>query len=182
MTRMDASAVDRSLEPFEIMIEGLARRMGRWYAPVEDLRQEGRLGALKAVRSYNESFRCSLATWVYHCARGAMLHYRRSQARLSGVGRCVSGEEAVGPDFTPAVVTRIWLRGLLAELSPRHRAALLLLYVARYTHAEAGAVLGVRGGRQALAGRALGALRRRTVLSESPRDTGPFRGTRITRI
>ena len=167
------------MQEYEGLIGGLARRYACWYAPEEDLRQEGRLAAMDAVKRYDGSFGCSPASWAWHCVRGRMLHYRRAQRRMHGpvaYGGEVSLDEmeasgicwevgagAVALEISTACIDRVFVEELLAGLIPRHRAVLLLLYAEQWTGAEVAAALGVRGSLRALATRALWAVRRRLL-------------------
>src|SRR5690349_9413392 len=121
---------------YEEMIGELAQRYAAWYAPVEDLRQEGRLAVLEAAERYDSSFGCSPATWAWHCIRSRMLHYRRDQRRLSVPLSLEALEEsgvewevkagAIVPDISTGCIDRVFVKDLLARLILRHRVALLL--------------------------------------------------------
>ena len=71
------------LTKYERLIHKLARKFA-FTAPNadhEDLVQEGRIGLLKAIETYDESYGASFMTWAYYHVRGAICGSGRSDRR-----------------------------------------------------------------------------------------------------
>jgi len=69
---------EQALSKFEGVVVKLLRHYGVPSSNWEDCMQEGRLGILRGLNSYNPDSGASLFTWVYTHVRGAVRDYRKS--------------------------------------------------------------------------------------------------------
>lgn len=151
-----------ALERHEGLVRHIAKRFkGQWLTE-EDLRQEGRMGLLHAVRHFKPEKGFKFATYAALCIRGYILKAigdNRSPVRVpltaqhNGVmpPTVYALEELVGPDglsnweewfsdergdFTQTVDDRLLVDGMFSKLSPKLRGALVAYYIKGQNYRE----------------------------------------------
>ncbi len=109
-------------------------------AAAEDIAQESFLAAVRALDRFDR--RRPFGPWLHRIAVNRAIDYARARALRS--------EGALGSPAEPAATdTRELsdeLLAALAELSPEHRAVVVLRYVLEYTPGEIGEMLGLARG------------------------------------
>jgi RNA polymerase sigma-70 factor (ECF subfamily) len=105
----------------------------------EDVAQEAFLRAYQRLDTF--TFRCRFSTWLFQVAHNAAIDALRAQARRERLHRAAP---APSPPSDPHA--RAEIGDALARLSPKLRAALLVVEVLGLTYQEAAEVLGVPEG------------------------------------
>jgi len=80
--RGDESARERIIESFAPLVESIARQHARRREPVEDLRQEGFIGLIKAVEMYDIRRGVKFITYATHLIQGEIRHYLRDRTGI----------------------------------------------------------------------------------------------------
>jgi RNA polymerase sigma-70 factor (ECF subfamily) len=120
----------------------------------EDIAQESFLAAIRALDRFDR--RRPFGPWLHRIAVNRAIDFARARG-LRGETAVPESAEGVAPD--PAVISEELMRAL-AELSPEHRAVVVLRHLLEYTPTEIGEMLGLpRGTVNSRLRRALDSLR-----------------------
>jgi RNA polymerase sigma-70 factor, ECF subfamily len=107
-------------------------------AAADDIAQEAFLAAVGALDRFDR--RRPLAPWLHRIATNRAIDWARARALRAEVGVGEGVAAAAPPELSGDVV------GLLARLSPDHRAVVVLRYVLEYTPGEIAALLDLPRG------------------------------------
>lgn len=136
---------------YQYIVTTQARRLHKSsfsHVPLEDLQQDGQIGLIQGIDSYDpaRSKGLPLTVWLRYKVRGAVIdHHRRRHYRNETSDQLDTDERVDGPTHSDRVATsdraRI-LRQVLHLLAPRERLA-LQTYLRGITLAQAAAELGI---------------------------------------
>jgi RNA polymerase sigma-70 factor (ECF subfamily) len=141
----DVAAYRRIVDATRAPLYRLAARLTGNLVEAEDVLQDAYLSAFRALRENRYDGSARIETWLYRIVTNAAIDaLRKRKTRSEGKGRIE--HESPEPRFDGAVKAeaRVALReldGMLADLSPQDRAALVLVSVEGLTAKEAAAAL-----------------------------------------
>jgi RNA polymerase sigma-70 factor (ECF subfamily) len=147
-TAGEARAFDQLVERYERRVYAVALRMCGSAEDARDVSQEVFLNAMRALKRFREE--AQLSTWFHRVAINASLDHHRKQKRR--ITRPI--EEAAeqptkeaGPEEVAAEAARAAeVHRALAQISPDHRAVLVLHDLQDLDYAEVAAVLDIPAG------------------------------------
>lgn len=90
--RGDESAVDDLIKEMEPALTKIASSAGN-PGDFDDLVQAGRIGVVKASRTYDSSRKCSTFTWCYNCALHEVQHWVRDNTNIIRVPSHLTGAD-----------------------------------------------------------------------------------------
>jgi len=135
----DARAFEELVRAYQAPVWRFLRRLLGDPVLAEDVAQEAFLRAYQRLDTF--TFRCRFSTWLFQVAHNAAIDALRAQARRERLHRAAP---APSPPSDPHA--RAEIADALGRLSPKLRAALLVVEVLGLTYQEAGEVLGVPEG------------------------------------
>ncbi len=139
----DAAAYRRFLQELSALLRGfLRRRMTPWLDDVEDLVQE----AVLAVHVQRHTYRPDqpLTAWAHTIAKYKLVDFLRARGRREALHEPLDPElQVFARPEEEAADARRDLAGLLQQLSPRHRQALVMTRLQGASVAEAAAATGM---------------------------------------
>jgi RNA polymerase sigma-70 factor (ECF subfamily) len=123
----DSDAIDTFVRRHERDVRQFVRGAGVPAADVPDVCQEVLLDAVRQLSIGRFEGRASIRTWLWQIARGKSATYRRSRRRALDRAASIEFDSASSPDFMAHAdqELRLHVAAALAELSPRHRIALV---------------------------------------------------------
>jgi RNA polymerase sigma-70 factor (ECF subfamily) len=131
---------------FRTRLELMARQRGLPYDDARDVAQEVLVAAVDQIRNGRFRGDSKLSTWVIAILHRRAADYFRAQARLPATLRL--GNESSGEGLARSLaahtvdpVRAVLVRQLLGQLSPIHRAVLVLRIRGGFTHREIAAML-----------------------------------------
>jgi RNA polymerase sigma-70 factor, ECF subfamily len=135
----DHQAFEELVRAYQAPVWRFVRRLVGDPVLAEDVAQEAFLRAYQRLDTF--TFRCRFSTWLFQVAHNAAIDALRAQARRDRLTRTAP---LPSPPSDPHA--RAEIADALARLSPKLRAALLVVEVLGLSYQEAGEVLGVPEG------------------------------------
>jgi RNA polymerase sigma-70 factor (ECF subfamily) len=135
----DERAFEELVIAYQAPVWRFLRRLLGDAALAEDVAQEVFLRAYQRLDTF--TFRCRFSTWLFQVAHNAAIDAIRAQNRRDRLARSAP---APAPPSDPHA--RAEIGDALARLSPKLRAALVVVEVLGLSYREAGEVLGVPEG------------------------------------
>jgi RNA polymerase sigma-70 factor (ECF subfamily) len=134
-------------------------------AAAEDIAQEAFLSAVRALDSFDR--RRPFGPWLHRIVVNRAIDWARARSLRREVGDAALAEASAPPDPPPRSLSA-GIGAALADLSPEHRAVIVLRYLLEYTPGEIASMLGLpRGTVNSRLRRGLDALQE-TVEEEKP--------------
>jgi RNA polymerase sigma-70 factor (ECF subfamily) len=135
----NAEAFEMLVRKYQQMVHALTFRMTGSAADAEDLAQEAFIRAYEQIGSFRSQAKFS--TWLYSVAVHACLNWRRDEARrFRAEAKCAEETFAEYNEGTPNQMAQ-QAQAALMKLPARQRAAIVLVFYERLSHAEAAKVL-----------------------------------------